>query len=55
MMNPVSEEVLKDYKDTLRAKNLKHIEGVALMTPLAADSGVRAGPGAPAQQNAAAA
>jgi hypothetical protein len=33
MMNPVSKEVLKDYKETLCAKNLKHIEGVALMTP----------------------
>jgi predicted CopG family antitoxin len=33
MMNPVSEEVLKDYKETLRAAKLKHIKGVALMTP----------------------
>jgi hypothetical protein len=33
MMNPMSKEVLKECKETLRAAKLKHIEGVALMTP----------------------
>jgi hypothetical protein len=33
MMNPMGDEVLKECRKTLRAAKLKHIEGVALMTP----------------------